>query len=117
MTLRSSHTAVVVSRFKILGTKTVTLKGYFEFPTMHKCNFNNQLQIDSTIKSYFHTKSNIIYTYIYIHTYTRWFKYDRDCLCVNKSQFVPVIFEPPCINIKVKFSRYRPEQALGDPVG
>jgi hypothetical protein len=29
--------------------------------------------------------------------YTRWFKYDRDYLCVNKSQFVPVIFEPPCI--------------------
>ena len=30
---------------------------------------------------------------------TRWFKYDRDYLCVNKSQFVPVIFEPPCITI------------------
>jgi hypothetical protein len=28
---------------------------------------------------------------------TRWLKYDRDYLCVNKSQFVPVIFEPPCI--------------------
>ena len=28
--------------------------------------------------------------------YTRWFKYDRDWLCVNKSQFVLVIFEPPC---------------------
>ena len=28
---------------------------------------------------------------------TRWFKYDRDDLCVNKSQFVPVIFEPPCM--------------------
>jgi hypothetical protein len=28
----------------------------------------------------------------------RWFKYDRDYLCVNKSQFVPVIIEPPCIN-------------------
>jgi hypothetical protein len=28
--------------------------------------------------------------------YTRWFKYDQDYLCVNKSQFVPVIFEPPC---------------------
>ena len=28
---------------------------------------------------------------------TRWFKYDRDYFCVNKSQFVPVIFEPPCI--------------------
>jgi hypothetical protein len=27
---------------------------------------------------------------------TRWFKYDRDYLCVNKSQFVPVIFELPC---------------------
>ena len=28
---------------------------------------------------------------------TRWFKYDWDYLCVNKSQFVPVIFVPPCI--------------------
>ena len=28
--------------------------------------------------------------------YTRWFIYDRDYLCVNKSQFVPVLFEPPC---------------------
>jgi hypothetical protein len=27
---------------------------------------------------------------------TRWFKYDLDDLCANKSQFVPVIFEPPC---------------------
>jgi hypothetical protein len=32
-----------------------------------------------------------------VSVYTRWFKYDRDYLCVNKSQFVPVIFEPPCI--------------------
>ena len=38
------------------------------------------------------------YTYIApLVTNTRWFKYDRDGLCVNKSQFVPVIFEPPCI--------------------
>ena len=28
--------------------------------------------------------------------YTRWIKYDRDWLCVNKSHLVPVIFEPPC---------------------
>ena len=28
--------------------------------------------------------------------HTRWFKYDRDCLCVNKPVTVPVIFEPPC---------------------
>ena len=34
--------------------------------------------------------------------YTRWFKYDQDDLCVNKSQFVPVIFEPPCIKQKGK---------------
>jgi hypothetical protein len=34
---------------------------------------------------------------------TRWFKYDRDYLCVNKSQFVPVIFEQPC-NIVPRFS-------------
>jgi hypothetical protein len=33
----------------------------------------------------------------HIDQITRWFKYDRDDLCVNKSQFVPVIFEPPCI--------------------
>jgi hypothetical protein len=31
------------------------------------------------------------------NAYTRWFKYDRDWLCANKSQFVPVVFEPPCI--------------------
>jgi hypothetical protein len=31
-----------------------------------------------------------------IITCTRWFKYDRDYVCVNKSQFVPVIFEAPC---------------------
>ena len=27
---------------------------------------------------------------------TGWFKYDPDYFCVNKSQFVPVIFERPC---------------------
>jgi hypothetical protein len=32
---------------------------------------------------------------------TRWFKYDRDYLCVNKSHFFPVIFEPPCTWIRV----------------
>jgi hypothetical protein len=44
-----------------------------------------------------HTKFQLA---IYSDTvsYTRWFKYDRDDLCVNKSQFVPVIFEPFCSN-------------------
>jgi hypothetical protein len=32
--------------------------------------------------------------------YTRWFKYYRDDLCVNKSQRVPVIFEPPCTTLQ-----------------
>jgi hypothetical protein len=32
-----------------------------------------------------------------LHHSTRWFKYDQDNLCVNKSEFVPVILEPPCI--------------------
>jgi hypothetical protein len=33
---------------------------------------------------------------------TRWFKYDWDDLYVNKSQFVPVIFEPPCIKMSFR---------------
>jgi hypothetical protein len=37
---------------------------------------------------------------------TRWFKYDRDDLCVNKSQFVLVIFEPPCIFAVKKSNKY-----------
>jgi hypothetical protein len=40
-----------------------------------------------------HTTRN--YKNIFVPYYTRWFKYDRHWLCVNKSQFVPVIFEPP----------------------
>jgi hypothetical protein len=38
------------------------------------------------------------YCFLRWNIYTRWFKYDRDYLCVNKSQFVPVISEPPCIH-------------------
>ena len=38
-----------------------------------------------------------VFVFISVAVYTRWFKYDRDYLCVNKSQFVQVIFEPPCI--------------------
>ena len=40
------------------------------------------------------------HTYIYIYIYARWFKYDRDYLCVNKPVTVPVIFELPCIYIQ-----------------
>jgi hypothetical protein len=44
---------------------------------------------------------NIGHYFLYI--YIRWFKYDRDDLCVNKSQFVPVIFEPPCTFVMHSF--------------
>jgi hypothetical protein len=40
---------------------------------------------------------------------TRWFKYDRDYLCVNKSQFVPVTFEPPCIFRDIRHNCVRSE--------
>jgi hypothetical protein len=40
-----------------------------------------------------------------VYSYTRWFKYDRDYLCVNKSQFVPVIFQPPCTYLILHFLR------------
>jgi hypothetical protein len=39
--------------------------------------------------------------------HTRWFKYGRDCLCVNKSQFIPVIFEPPCICQRYAANKHR----------
>jgi hypothetical protein len=47
------------------------------------------------------TQQCVYYIYIYTHTHTRWFKYDRDWVCVNKSQFVPVIFEPPCLCVYI----------------
>jgi hypothetical protein len=47
---------------------------------------------------------------------TRWFKYDRDWLCVNKSQFVPVVFEPPCTFCKragdTKWEQHRISRTL-----
>jgi hypothetical protein len=50
-----------------------------------------------------HLISNAVYYIVHVIEklsavciYTRWFKYDRDYLCVNKPQSVPVIFEPPC---------------------
>ena len=52
----------------------------------------------STIFFPFVSVQDAVLPIIYFHD-TRWFKYDRDYLCVNKSQFVPVIFEPPCIQI------------------
>jgi hypothetical protein len=44
----------------------------------------------------------IIIIIIVTNINTRWFKYDRDYLCVNKSQFVLVIFEPPCTFLKTQ---------------
>ena len=47
--------------------------------------------------------------------YTRWFKYDRDYLCVNKSRFVPVIFIPPCIKTHIKCNLV-PRQVYGNHI-
>jgi hypothetical protein len=46
-----------------------------------------------------YNQSYCVITFEFLKTivFTRWFKYDWDDLCVNKSQFFPVIFEPPCI--------------------
>jgi hypothetical protein len=49
-----------------------------------------------------------------INIYTRWFKYDRDWLCVNKSQFVPVIFEPPCTCICMCLCRWMVYRGIRD---
>jgi hypothetical protein len=45
----------------------------------------------------------VFFCFIVLFIATRWFKYYRDYMCVNKSQFVPVIFEPPCIYSSVIF--------------
>jgi hypothetical protein len=58
-----------------------------------------------------YSMDNAIFQLLYQILNTRWFKYDRDDLCVNKSQFVPVIFEPPCtldsVSHGVLFSKLR----------
>jgi hypothetical protein len=51
-----------------------------------------------------------------MHSNTRFFKYDRDYLCVNKSQFVPVIFEPPCIFQSSTLNHFKQNLSLSIPV-
>jgi hypothetical protein len=53
----------------------------------YSCHFDSQSQVCTLWVE----KENVSV----LREYTRWFKYGRDWLCVNKSQFVPVIFEPP----------------------
>jgi hypothetical protein len=47
-----------------------------------------------TCRFYHKGRENVV---IYIHTYTRWFKCDRDKLWLVYTQIVPVIFKPPCV--------------------
>jgi hypothetical protein len=71
-----------------------------EFPTLCQCRITTitLLLFYSFHLSLLVCSSQLSFCFI-LTEYTRWFKYDRDDLCVNKSQFVPVIFEPPCIFI------------------
>jgi hypothetical protein len=64
-------------------------------PVLIKCEYNSAAHQQLTD----FMKDSDLVTREVMHN-TRWFKYDRDDLCVNKSQFVPVIFEPPCIFTK-----------------
>jgi hypothetical protein len=62
-------------------------------------NANNLLILGRFINIYLfihYTSTTGILTIAHCLWYTRWFKYDRDYLCINKSQFVLVIFQPPC---------------------
>jgi hypothetical protein len=61
--------------------------------TVHAEHLNN-----TKLPTYIH---NVIVHVSWRLFITKWFKYDLDDLCVNKSQSVPVIFEPPCNYIYV----------------
>jgi hypothetical protein len=75
----------------------LTLSGVETENNKVKCYLTREPSMPSAWYQFQSKKSDIII--ININIITRRFKYDRDDLCVNKSQFVPVIFEPPCINI------------------
>jgi hypothetical protein len=63
---------------------------YFMFVYVYIYIFMDKFYIRRLYKPY----SGLMECIVEINT--KWFKYDRDDLCVNKSQFVPVIFEPHC---------------------
>jgi hypothetical protein len=87
---------------------------YYSFILGRKVNLNSalhlsvfvlKLRVSSPVVRYLPVLARLS-TYVYVLSTrlhfpvnTRWFKYDRAYLCVNKSQFVPVIFEPPCITL------------------
>ena len=64
-----------------------------DFTLVFKNSFAKWFQQTHILKTTYQYYSTSLHSRL---TCTRWFKYDRDDLCVNKSQFVPVIFEPPC---------------------
>jgi hypothetical protein len=77
------------------GGGELKLKLFFFFEKKLKTK-NLQLHEEFTdILSHMYKRLHVKYT-SFLSVCTSWFKYDRDYLCINKSQFVPVIFEPPC---------------------
>jgi hypothetical protein len=61
-----------------------------------KCELKRGISRSHSMNSSLLLRLDLSHDLLSYQQITRWFKYDRDDLCVNKSQFVPVIFEPPC---------------------
>jgi hypothetical protein len=74
--------------------RTHTTKPKVAFVNFAKASKNGQSEIISFRTQNFKHQTTDTHYSVGI---TRWFKYDRDYLCVNKSPLVPVIFEPPSI--------------------
>jgi hypothetical protein len=106
------------TRKLISGKSTVKMKGGEVLGTSSLCKKFHQLELLIVLKGGQLTDNKCHHTaqpWIYFgalrqKNYTRWFKYDRDYLYVNKSQFVPVIFEPACSLQRHLLAFYKPEK-------
>jgi hypothetical protein len=89
-------------RFHIQSGRQAALSNTQELKQL--LTFNDRITVHYV--AYMQTAEVIAFAYVsyFQKAFTRWFKYDRDYLCVNKSQFVPVISEPPCITYQSPWS-------------
>ena len=83
------------------------LSAVLNFLSFCMLNKGQTLYKNISLRCYQNIFLQLFYTFICILEniiHTRLFKYDREDLYVNKSQFVPVIFEPPCIKVVLHWS-------------